>query len=197
MTTDAARTDPEPPPRGRLRLWLEGLSARAKALGGLATLVSSVLAVVFLLVPNLKPEPTPAEGSATFAEPTLEQPVTFGQYLDRIELPRDVYTPDDLARPGALAGFGLTIKGFKGERLPLRWFVLDTVSHEIVDGQSKRHTFEPDRNVAPLTWSVWIPLPAAAGPFKAVFEIYPPGAQPGQPGLAPLDRTETETFAGA
>src|SRR5688500_9803915 len=141
MTTDAARTEPEPPPRGRLRLWLEGLSARAKALGGLATLISSVLAVVFLLVPNLKPEPTPAEGSATFAEPTLEQPVTFGQYLDRIELPRDVYTPDDLARPGALAGFGLTIKGFKGERLPLRWFVLDTVSHEIVDGQRKRHTF--------------------------------------------------------
>ncbi|HWN22023.1 MAG TPA: hypothetical protein VNP93_08625 [Gaiellaceae bacterium] len=195
MSTDAAQ--PEPKPRSRVRAWLDGLSARAKALGGLATLVSSVLAVVFLLLPNLKPEPTPGEGSATFAEPTLEQPVTFGQYLDRIELPKDVYSPEDLARPGVLAGFGLTIKGYKDRRLPLRWFVLDTVTHDLVDGQSKRHTFEPDRNTSPLTWSVWIPRPVGAGPFKAVFEIYPPGTQPGQPGSAPLDRTETETFAGA
>ena len=40
--------------------------------------IAAVLGVVFLLLPNLRPEPTPAEGSATFEKPTLEQPVTFG-----------------------------------------------------------------------------------------------------------------------
>ena len=190
MSTDVA------PPTGKrgLRGWLGELSTAVKTAGGIAGSIAAILGVVFLLWPNIKPGPDPAEGSADFTKPTLERPVTFGQYLDRVDLTRDPYSQADLAREGVLAGFGLTIKGYKGKDLPLRWFVLDTGTHEIVDQQNKKLLLHPDRDTARLTRSVWIAKPQGGGPFKIVFELYPPGAKAGQPGVASLATAETDTF---
>ena len=89
------------------------------------------------VLPGLRPDPTPDEGSATFSKPTFEQPVTYGQYLDRVEIPRDTSTEEELQRPGALVSVQVTIKGYRGQALPLRWYLLDGA--EIVDQQSRRH----------------------------------------------------------
>lgn len=156
-----------------------------------------MLGLVFLLFPDLRPDPTPSEGSATLSRPTLEQPVTFGQYLDRMELARDAYEPEQLAEPGVLTGLQVEIKGYRGESLPLRWFLLDQGTHEIVDQQSRRHAFEPDRDVARFSWPVWVALPAEPGTFRVVFEIYSPDAKPGRTGHAPLHTVETEPFSTA
>jgi hypothetical protein len=164
--------------------------------GAVAGAIAAVLGLVFLLLPNLRPEGTPAEGSATFEKPTLERPVTFGQYLRRVELPRAGYTKEKLQQAGVIADVQMTIKGYRGQRLPLRWYVLDLGTHDIVDEQSKRYAFQPDRNVMPLSWPLWVALPEAPGPFKLVFEIYPPDAKPGQPGVRPFGKAETEAFTG-
>ena len=193
MSTDATPA-PEPAPKRGLRKWLADLSTGVKTIGGIAGAIAAVLGVLFLLVPSLRPEPTPEEGSATFEKPTLEQPVTYGQYLRRVEIPLEGYTPEQLKETGVIAAVQLTIKGYRGERLPLRWYALDLGTHDIVDEQSKRYTFEPDRNVTPLTWPFWVALPKTPGPFKIVFEIYPPNAKPGKPGVVPFAKAETDSF---
>jgi hypothetical protein len=195
VSTDATPApETEPAPKRGLRKWLGELSTGVKTVGGIAGAIAAVLGVVFLLLPNLRPEATPQEGSATFEKPTLEQPVTFGQYLRRVELPQTGYTANRLRQVGVIAAVQLTIKGYRGKRLPLRWYVLDLETHDIVDEQSKKYTFEPDRNVTPLTWPFWVSLPETPGPFKVVFEIYPPNAKPGKPGVVPFAKAETETF---
>jgi hypothetical protein len=194
VSTDATPTPTEPKPKGGLRKWVGDLSRGVKAIGAVAGAIAAILGVVFLLVPNLRPEPTPQEGSATFEKPTLEQPVTFGQYLRRVELPQTGYTAEQLQEAGVIAAVQLTIKGYKGKRLPLRWYALDVGTHDIVDEQSKKYSFKPDRNVSPFTWPFWVAMPTTPGPFKIVFEIYPPNAKPGKRGVVPLAKTETETF---
>ena len=195
MSADATPSPAEPTPKRGLRKWVTDLSAGVKTLGAVAGAIAAILGVVFLLVPNLRPERTPDEGSATFGVPTIERPVTLGQYLRRVELPPGDLTQQQLQRVGVIAAVQLTIKGYKGKQLPLRWYVLDLSTHDIVDEQSKKYTFQPDRNVTPFTWPFWVALPRTPGPFKVVFEIYPPNAKPGRPGVVPFAKTETETFA--
>jgi hypothetical protein len=114
--------------------------------------------------------------------------------LRRVELPAEGYTPAQLQQPGVIAAVQITIKGYRGERLPLRWYALDLGTHDIVDEQSKKYSFQPDRNVTPLTWPFWVALPKTPGPFKIVFEIYPPNAKPGKPGVVPFAKAETDPF---
>lgn len=190
------RSRSEPAERRTVRQWLGELSTGVKAAGGLAVAVAAIAGLVFVFFPDWAPDPTPEEGSAEFSEPTLEHPVTYGQYLDRVEIPRDTSTPEELRRPGAIAGVQLAVKGYKDEGLPLRWYVLDEGTHEIRDQQSKRHVFTPDRNDAGFAWPVWVPVPDGPGPFRVVLQIYPPGAKPGEPGIVPLDEVRTEAFTG-
>jgi len=183
--------------RRSLHAWLGELSTTVKAVGGVAAAIAAIVGLVFLLVPDWRPDPTPDEGSATLSKPTLEHPVTYRQYLDRVEVPREGSTEAELARPGVFAGVMVTIKGYRNQALPLRWYVLDLGTHDIVAQQSKRHLLRADRNEAPAVWPLWIPLPRGLGPFKVVLQIYPPNAKPGRPGVVPLAEAETDPFPGA
>lgn len=183
-------TESEPAERRGVRKWLGELSTTVKAVGGVAGAIAAIVGLVFVFLPDLRPDPTPDEGSATFSKPTVEQPVTFGQYLDRVEIPRDTFTEKELQRPGVLVGVQVTIKGYRNEALPLRWYLLD--GPEIVDQQSKKHALTADRNDAPAAWSFWVALPPGAGPFRIALEIYPPNPKPG---VIPLDEKKTELFA--
>jgi len=180
------------PPRRPVREWLAGLSTTVKAAGGLAGAVASVLALVFLLIPNLQPSPssTPSAGSAELSEPRVESPVTFGQYLDRVELPHTSYGEEQLRRPGALVTVEVAIRGYRGRALPMRWYLLDGAG-DIADQQSRRHSLVADRDETPAVWPFWVGLPEGRGPFRVVVEVYPPGAEPG---VVALDKAETAPF---
>ena len=194
MSADATPA-PEPEPEGKrgLRRWLGELSTGVKTAGALAGAVAAILGLVFLFFPDWVPDPTPGEGSAAFGEPTIEHPVTYGQYLDRVEIPRDTSTPAELSRAGAMFRAQLSISGYKDEELPLRWYVLDESTNEIVDQTSRRHLFRPDRDEVQFSQRFWVAQPPGPGPFKVVLQIYPPGAKPGD-GHVPLDEAETATF---
>jgi len=168
------------------------LSTTVKAVGGVAGALAAVVGLVFLFFPDLRPTGTPDEGSATFSKPMVEQPVTFGQYLDRVEIPRDTSTAEELRRPGALVSVQVTIKGYRNQALPLRWYLLD--GPEIVAQQSRKHALTADRNDAPAAWSFWVELPPGAGPFRVVVEIYPPNPKRG---TVPLDDERTDPFPDA
>ena len=90
----------------------------------------------------------------------------------------------------------VTIKGYRDQALPLRWYVIDLGTHDIVDQQSKRQLLEADRNEAPAVWPFWVALPDGPGPFKIVLQVFPPNAKSGQPGVVPLAEAETDPFPG-
>lgn len=190
------RTRPKQAARRTVRQWLGELSTGVKAAGGLAVAIAAIVGLVFLFFPDWAPDPTPEEGSAEFSEPTLEHPVTYGQYLDRVEIPRDTSTPEELARRGALFRVQLAVKGYKDEELPLRWYVLDQSTGDIVDAQPRKYSFRTDRNEAVLSRRFWVAMREGPGPFKVVLEIYPPGATADRPEMVALDEAETPSFPG-
>jgi hypothetical protein len=171
---------PAEPPRHPVREWLAGLSTTVKAAGGLAGAVASVLALVFLLLPNLQPAPDDESttGNAELSEPRVETPVTFGQYLDRVEQPRGDYTEEQLRRPGALVTVEVAIRGYRGQAVPLRWYLLDGAG-DLVGQESRRHLIRADRDDTPAVWRFWVPPSERTGPFRVVVEAFPPGAEPG------------------
>jgi hypothetical protein len=196
VSTDATPgpAEPEPTEKRGLRKWLGELSKGVKTIGGIAGAIAAVLGVVFLLVPSLRPEATPPEGSATFAKPTIDQPVTFRQYLRRIELPETGVTAERLQQAGVLADVKVTIKGYRGKELPLRWYVLDLGTRDIVYESSRKYFFKTDRSAATVSKAFWIPMPETRGTFKIVFEIWPPNTKRGEPGVVPFDKTESDSF---
>jgi hypothetical protein len=177
-----------------VREWLAGLSTTVKAAGGLAGAVASVLALVFLLLPNLQPTASEgsSEGTAELSEPRVETPVTFGQYLDRVEVSRASFGEEQLRRPGALVTVDVAIRGYRGQALPMRWYLLDGAG-DIVDQQSRRHSIRADRDETPAVWPFWVALPDRPGPFRVVVEAFPPGAGPG---VVALDSSESAPFGG-
>jgi hypothetical protein len=185
---------PAEPPRHRVREWLSGLSTSVKAAGGLAGAVASVLALVFLLIPNLQPARDEEQdvGTAELSEPRVETPVTYGQYLDRVEIPREDYAEELLQRPGALVTVEVAIKGYRGQALPMRWYLLDGAG-DVVDQQSRRHSIRADRDETPAVWPFWVAIPDRPGPFRVVVEAFPPRAKPG---VVAHDSAESAPFGG-
>ena len=57
----------------------------ARVVSSTIGLAATILGVVFVLWPSLKPEAPPAARSATLSNVTLDRSVAFGQYLDRID----------------------------------------------------------------------------------------------------------------
>jgi hypothetical protein len=158
-------------------------------IGGAATAISAVLGVVFVLWPQLKPEPPPPEKSAQLAKLTVDRKVTFGQYLDRFDLPKDAFSAKQLARQGAFLQFRIETKGFKDKELPLKWELFDAKSGDQV-GESKSTFVEPGANTDSLSWHAWVPLPRRKGPFFVLVQLL------NDKGVVPLDRLQTKPFPG-
>jgi hypothetical protein len=162
----------------------------ARVVSSTIGLAATVLGVVFVLWPSLKPEPPPAARSATLSNVTLDRSVAFGQYLDRIKLTRAPYTPATLSRRGAYVEFDYAIAGYKGKRLPLRWQLVDASTADQL-AQSEDLGIKAQATTDRGTWFVWVPLPHGhARRFFVQIQLYK------QDGRVPLSRVRTARFAG-
>jgi hypothetical protein len=155
------------------------------ALGFVATL----LGVVFLLWPSVKPKGPPPVRAAALSNPTLDRDISFGQYLDRKALSRAPYRPAELRRAGALVSFDFRIEGYDGKRLPLRWQLVDDGTGDQV-AQSRDVAISPEASTDQGTWDVWVPIPAGRGRrFYVQLQLYD------DRGAVPIGRLRTPTFA--
>lgn len=138
--------------------------SRLKALPGVARAVvaavgfaATVLGVIFVLWPSLKPQPPPADQGATLSNAQVEPGMTFGAYLDRIHQSRAPYDRATLTGRGAFVEFDFSVRGYKGKHLPLAWQLLDARSGvQLGQDRALRVTPRADRDAG--VWNVWIPL---------------------------------------
>jgi len=172
---------------GRRSLALRIARGAAGAVGFVATL----LGVIFVLWPSLKPEGPPPAKSATLTNATVDRNLTFGQYLDRIEQSRSSYQPADLRKRGAIVQFDYRIEGYKGKRLPLRWQLVDSRSgDQLAHSRDMRLIAEAGTDRG--NWPQWIPIPAGRRPRRVFvqLQLYEPS------GRFPLSRLRTPVFRG-
>jgi hypothetical protein len=177
----ASASDPRPK---------RSVGALVAQIGAAASAVGAVLGLVFLLAPSLKPDPPPTLKRASIGVLDVEQRVTYQQYLERTGLAGGDYDDSFLARPGVFVEFDLSIEGYQGVDLPLRWSLHDATGGGQVS-ESKSTTLRADAPSDRATWHVWAPLPTRRGSFFLRIQLFDAD------GVVPLDRAQTEAFPGA
>jgi hypothetical protein len=139
--------------------------------------------------PSSKPQDAPATKAARLSNLTLDRDITFGQYLDRKDLPRAPYQPHQLGRRGAYVAFDFRVEGYRGKRLPLRWQLVDARTGDQVN-QSRDVAITPAANTDQGSWDVWVPFPRGRRRFYVQVQLYD------NAGVVPIGRLRTERFAG-
>jgi hypothetical protein len=174
MTRTAAKPKPakRAPPEERQGPRMRPMAV-VGALGGVVTLVSGVLGLVFVLLPQLKPSPPPAHQAVHLSQTSFDRHVTFEQYLERQALPAGDLDADTLHQRGALLTVHYDIIGYKGKRLPLRWQVLDLRRGDQV-GEEQAITITGTADQDEGDWLVWVPEPTRHGRYAIDVWLMPP-----------------------
>ena len=153
-------------------------------------MVATLLGVAFTLRPSLKPdEPAPVKG-ATLTDPSADEIITRRQYFQRAQLPARGFTSGELTTRGIFVTFRISIEGFKGQKLPLRWELINSVTGDEV-GQAASTIFKPLAARDSASWQEWIPLPLNGRKYVVFVRVYEPT------GTVPLAAKRSEPLATA
>lgn len=181
---DPRREDPRPADPGR-----RGPLTTVTALGAVVTLVTGVIGLVFILLPQLKPEGPPAHTAAHLRELSFDRNVTFRQYLARAGQPVDDLDAPTLARRGVLLTFHFDVIGYKNRPLPLRWYLYDVRSGNHI-GEESAITIQGTAGRDEGDWPLWIQAPRRPGRYSVVVELINPA------GAVPLATLRSPVFTG-
>jgi len=158
------------------------IPARSAAVGALIALV----AVFLMLSPSLKPRDAPATRMAKLSNLTLDEDLSFGQYLDRVGFPQRDYPAAQLARPGALVTVDYRVEGYRGKRLPLRWQLVDARTSDLL--YQSRVNLTPEATTDQVSWPAWVPVPRGRRRVFVQLQLYDVD------GIVPIGRKRTRTF---
>ena len=127
-----------------MRQWLGELSTGVKAAGGLAVAIAAIVGLVFLFFPDWAPDrrrtrARPSSPSRRSSTPSPTASTSTGSRSRATPRRRRSWHGRERS-----SGVQLTVKGYKGEELPLRWYVLDQSTRDIVDAQPRNGTL-PNR----------------------------------------------------
>jgi hypothetical protein len=150
---------------------LKAVPGVVRAIVGAVGFAATVIGLVFVLWPSLKPDPPPADPGATLSNAQVETGMPFGAYLDRIHQSRAPYDRATLDERGAFVEFDFAVRGYKDKHLPLGWQLLDARSGiELGHDRALRVTPRADRDSG--VWNVWIPLRRRARRMYAQVALY-------------------------
>jgi len=162
----------------------------AKVVGAAVSFAATLVGLIFVLWPALKPDGLPVAKGASVTDVTLDR-ASFGQYLARVAVSRSGYPQAQLKRPGVLVGVELKVKGYRDKRLPIRWQIVDERTGDQIQ-QSRDLFYTPSASEDQNTWSIWVPLPRGRGRrFFVEVELLD------DRGAVPLGRARTHHFDGA
>ena len=162
------RPEQAPPREGRTMT----LVKQAAAVVGL---VSAVVGLLFLLVPQLRPDDSPAtappaEQSGRLFGLVLDADTTQGQYFDRTDQPKLGFTPEQLALRGAFVRFQVEIVGYRGKEVPLQRELVDARTGDEI-GQLSADTIVPTADKVVSPWHDWVALRPGKGRYVLVVKL--------------------------
>ena len=158
-------------------------------LGAAVSTIATIVGLVLVFAPGLKPDPPAAEKGAAFSDITVDPNVTRADYLKRLDRGPGGYTPQQLRRRGAIVAFHLTITGHKGEDLPLRWGVYSAGDGSQVY-REKATTLTPEAPVDEASSAIWTPLPRGRGPYYVLLQLFEEDA------LVAINQARSKSFPG-
>jgi hypothetical protein len=135
--------------------------------------VATLVGVMFTLRPSLKPDEPPAVKGATLEALSADEIITRRQYFQRAQLPITGLTADELETKGIFVTFRLSIEGFKGKKLPLRWELINATTGDEV-GEAASTIFKPLASRDSASWQEWIPLPVTPRTYVIYVRLYDP-----------------------
>jgi hypothetical protein len=162
------------------------LLASIGQLAAAATLVSTLVGLVFVFRPGCKPQDV---AKATISDVHV-RPMTFGRYLALQGLARGNLSEAQLRRAGETVAFHYELTGLSGRRLPLRWVLSDNATSAPV-AEYDGVTIVPSTNDEARDWYVWVPLPKMRRTYYVTVTIYQPQQQ-----RVPLKHFDTPPFSG-
>ena len=157
--------------------------------GAIAGVLATIVGLLFLFLPDLKPEPSPASSGAGMGLVSFDPDTSRREYLARTDQGRVGFTRPQLDRRGAFVLFGVELEGFKGKPLTLKRELIDNRTGNQIE-EERAITITPPQNQVKRDWHYWVPLPAAGGPFTIVLQLLAKGED------AAVATLETESFPG-
>ena len=157
--------------------------------GAIVGVLATGVGLLFVFLPDLKPEPRPASSGAALSRVSFDPDTSRREYLARTDQSRAGFTPQQLDRRGAFVLFGVELEGFKGKPLTLKREVIDTRTGNQIS-EERAITITPPQNQVKRDWHYWVPLPAAEGTFTIVLQLLAEGED------AALATLETDPFSG-
>ena len=150
---------PPPPPREPLSNWI-------KVIAGVLGIALTATTLYFLLFP--RDEGCEAARSGTLGEPTVDQGVSYRDFL-RITNQQDEGADEvTLRRPGTLIDVPITAVGYLEKPLPLRWTTLTSAGAGLPDGELTDQLaleFVPEDCSDQGRRKLWAPWPTQAGRY--------------------------------
>jgi hypothetical protein len=165
--------------------WRTALTGRPSVgqIAAVVGLIGSVVGLVFLFKPDWRPQPSPDIGVVEVTAVGKPRPASYRRYLERLRLPAYDLTEQYLSRRGLLIDFRYEADGFRGERLPIQWELVDANTNERVIPPGTELAdptwddavgIEPSTNDEAAEWFVWVPSPGARGTYYVTVTIYQP-----------------------
>jgi hypothetical protein len=155
-------------------------------LAAAASLVSTLVALVFVFRPGCKPQDV---AKATISDVHV-RPMTLGRYYAMQGLDRGNLSAAQLQSPGETVAFHYEITGLSGKHLPLRWVLSDNATGAPVK-EDDAQTIVPSTNDEARDWYVWVPVPKTRRMYYVTVTIYQPQKQ-----RVPLKHFDTPPFSG-
>jgi hypothetical protein len=136
-------------------------------------LAGTLVGLVFAVWPSIKPEGPALTKGATLEHLSADEVITRRQYFQRAQLPTTGFTVDQLARRGLYVTFDISIEGYKGRELLLRWELVNaTTGNQMADAEST--IFKPVALRDAASWQEWIPLPSGNRTYVVFVRLYDP-----------------------
>jgi hypothetical protein len=156
------------PTRGRT-----SFKTMAQGFTAIVAVVGSLVGLVFAVWPSVKPDGPALAKDATVSRLSADEVITRRQYFQRAQLPTQGFSRDQLMRRGLYLTFDLSIDGYRGQKLPLRWELVNaTTGSQTADGEST--IFKPLAAHDAASWQEWIPLPKGRRTYVVFVRLYDP-----------------------
>jgi hypothetical protein len=155
--------------RGHSATWWRRVLGYLRSGWAAIPILATLIGLGFTVRHELNSAP-PSRGAA-LSHLSLTRHVSFGQYLDLIQSPRTPYNSAQLAREGVYLEYDVSVTGYKGKLLPLRWILLDDSTNNLVR-QAEALRIKPRAEHDAGSWASWVPIPRGGRRYVVRLQLY-------------------------